>query len=1245
MTVAVLPFNESINMLQNNMTAEAYTNIDEYPDFSLDMYVADLMTNPIKDDPAYERLSFYVEEADSINTEIFKLLRDDKSFRNSLKAWETMNAIFDPSAETAKCLDEEGYYEAIILNALNSAFKSQDYNAAYAEQAYKTVNSLYSYFKNNSELVYYIQNYDKLTSNEVTNFGKALSKAYEKEVSDIADFSDFMKNINTIYKICKTANEFIEKTVSYYYCNKMTDEMKNLVHILYNNCDGKANPGMKLALSNIVTACDSYTLSIVEAFSDTAFTAGVQAFAKVTDKYMKSCIAYFPAGKAILLTQAITKSAVNFILSTDKIREQYYKMERLYNFEMLIRSTLKSQMKGYQVSPSESNAKLLFAALDVFFKTYDIGGEYVNDYANLMFKENIVGRIFNNTATYNQLTSDIRKCRSYAQETKEYLKNTHYLYTLEDEYPEIYEAYKAQLSSVSAPKEIKVLGVDFNKDEIELGLEDYFAELNADLQPIDATNRQIIYTSSNTNVADCSYGAVYPRSIGTAVITATTVEGGFTDTIVVNVVEGHGKDGFYFEPTQIVTAKVGDTFESGGLKYKVTSDNEVELTGYTSEPTGALYIPSTVGYGGKMFNVTSIGKSAFYSSYYSCKKLTSIIIPNSVETIGDNAFNSCNTLTSVIIPNSVETIGECAFWDCSGLTNIIIPNSVKTIDFCAFQCCSGLTSIVIPNSVETIGDCAISNCPGLKEITIGSNVTSFGSTVFLGCSNVKKLIFADGITAINSNMIYGMESSLEEVVIPDSVTYIGSSTFANCTKITKINLPPNLETIEKGTFDYCKNLTNIIIPNSVKTIDRYAFECCSGLTSIVIPNRVETIGDNAFGYCTGLKEITIGNSITEFSSNAFGGCNNIKKLVFSDGITAINSNMTNNMESSLEEVIIPDSVTYIGSYTFSGCSKLTHIDLPPNITEIESGTFEGCTGLKNIVIPDGVTEIRGGSNTTYDGAFRGCSGLTSIVIPDSVKTVGHYAFYDCTGLKEITIGSSVTSCRSTAFSACSNVKKLVFADGISSINSDMTSNLEASLEEVIIPDSVTYIGSYTFSGCSKLTHIDLPPNITEIESGTFEGCTGLKNIVIPDGVTEIRGGSNTTYDGAFRGCSGLTSIVIPDSVETIGNYAFYECSGLTDVYYMGSESEWNKISISSRGNEYLTSATIHFNFTPPQGDVNMDGSFNVADVVLLQKWLLAVPDVKLAYWKSADLCKDDRLNVFDLCLMKRMLIEQNNKNS
>ena len=1011
MTVSVLPFKNYIDLFKNGITVEAYEHIDEYPDFSLEMYIADLMTNPTKDDPSYKRLSFYVEEAESPNTVIFKLLRDDASFRNSVSAWETMNAIFDPSAETVEFLDEEGYYEAIILNALNSSFKSQDYNAAHAEKAYKTVDSLYSYFENNSKLVYYIQNFDKLTSQEVTDFGKAFTDAYKKEVSDIADFSDFMENVNTIYKLCKTANEFIEKTVSYYYCNKMTDEMKNLVHLLYNNCDGKANPGLKLALSNIVTACDNYTLSIVDAFSDTAFTVGVQTWAKVTDKFMKSCIAYFPAGKAILLTQAITKSAVNFILSTDKICEQYYKMERLYNFEMLIRSTLKSQMKGYQASPSESNAKLLFAALDVFFKTYDIGGEYANDYANLMFKENIVGRIFNDTATYNQLTLDIRKLRSYAQEAKEYLKNTHYLYILEGEYPEIYEAYMIQLGTASAPKEIKVLGVEFDKQEIELGLDDSFAVLNAVLQPTNATNRQIIYTSSDTNVAECSYGAVYPHSLGTAVITATTVDGGYTDELIVNIVEGHGIDGTpHLNPSQLVPVKVGDTFESGGLRYKVTSEDTVSITGGNVE--GLVYIPNAIAYLGKIFTVTSIEDYAFnqlvdYEYHSSYDKLTGIVLPDSITSIGKCAFRYRKKLTYIKLSNSLISIGEDAFDSCSNLENLQLPNSLITIGFGAFDS-SGITSIDIPDSVTNIEACAFIRCGNLKSVTLPQNINVIKRGTFWKCS------------------------SLESIVIPNGVTSIESYWY-------------NYD--YWGAFSGCKNLKNVIIPNTVTSIGEAAFEDCENLTSITIP----------------------------------------------------------------------DSVVSIGECAFSGCTNLIDIKLSANLTVLNGGMFYNCKNMEFIVLPNKIETIKG---------------------------IGWRIYYD----------------------------------------------------------------NPTFGNCEKLKEIIIPSAVTEIEKRTFENCTGLVNITFNNSITRIQ------------------------------NYAFDNCGAISNVYYLGSQNEWNNISIGSNGNDCLISATIHYNYIPPKGDVNLDGSFNVADVVLLQKWLLAVPDVKLANWKAADLCEDGRLDVFDLCLMKRLLL-------
>ena len=184
------------------------------------------------------------------------------------------------------------------------------------------------------------------------------------------------------------------------------------------------------------------------------------------------------------------------------------------------------------------------------------------------------------------------------------------------------------------------------------------------------------------------------------------------------------------------------------------------------------------------------------------------IIPNSVTSIGDYAFEGCISLTSITIPNSVTSIGSYAFEDCSGLTSITIGNSVTSIEDCAFLCCSGLTSVMIPNSVTSIGDDAFAGCSGLTSITI-----------------------------------------------PNSVKSIGRSAFWDCISLTSITIPNSVTSIEHSTFSMCSGLTSITIPNSVTSIGDYAFEGCIGLTSITIPNSVTSIGENAFMGCTGLQEV------------------------------------------------------------------------------------------------------------------------------------------------------------------------------------------------------------------------------------------------------------------------------------------------------------------------------------------------------------------------------------------------------
>ena len=278
-----------------------------------------------------------------------------------------------------------------------------------------------------------------------------------------------------------------------------------------------------------------------------------------------------------------------------------------------------------------------------------------------------------------------------------------------------------------------------------------------------------------------------------------------------------------------------------------------------------------------------------------CSGLTSITIPNSVTSIGQNAFYKCSGLTSITIPNSVTSIGAGAFYGCTSLTSINIPSSVTSIDSVAFSGCSGLTSITIPNSVTSIEAGTFSGCSGLTSITIPNNVTSIEEKAFSGCS---------GLTSIN---------------IPGSVTSIGKFAFYWCSGLSSINISNGVMSIGEMAFYKCSGLTSITIPNSVTSIGYGTFVECSGLTSITIPNSVTSIGQSAFSGCSGLTSITIPNSVTSIGDGAFSHCS---------GITSIN---------------IPNSVTSIGDGAFSHCSGITSITIPSSVTSIGAGAFAGCT--------------------------------------------------------------------------------------------------------------------------------------------------------------------------------------------------------------------------------------------------------------------------------------------------------------
>ena len=599
--------------------------------------------------------------------------------------------------------------------------------------------------------------------------------------------------------------------------------------------------------------------------------------------------------------------------------------------------------------------------------------------------------------------------------------------------------------------------------------------------------------------------------------------------------------------------------------------------------------------------LSSAGKVLVYD-----RETKSIVIPNTVSAIGRFTFYQCRSITSLTVPENVKYIGSSAFEDCTGLTSITLNDGLELINGSAFEGCSSLTGLTIPSTVNYISINAFKNC---------SNLTSVVSEI-------------KNPPVIEDNVFEGLPSSVI-LTVPAGTKSIYQSTpgwskFQNV--VESGNVVPGVVFVQNSIHYRVKNdgdaevtevdanTKNVDIPEEVtyggrtyvvSSIGENAFEGHSDINYLSIPSTIKRIGEYAFIDC--------GSSMTVNIADPVAWCQMELGNEHSSPLSSAGKVLVYDIETT--DIKIPNTVNSIGNFTFYQCRKIKTLSIPGSVTTIGSSAFEDCTGLTSISFTYGNVSISG-------SAFEGCTGLTEVTIPGSVNVIAINAFKNCRNLTSViseieypsTIDRSVfeglpsssvlqvpkgTKSAYQSVSGWDQFSKVV-ETGIgdvdfsrNGINYRKISGNEVEvasaddgktvieIPKTIAYDGVTYhvtvIGEGAFEGRSDISYLFIPSSITSIGEYAFIDCGSniivnienleawcqvelgnehssplssaktfklngaeVKSLSIPNGVESI---SNF----AFYQCRSITSLHIPGSVKTIGSSAFEDCTGLTSV--------------------------------------------------------------------------------------------------
>lgn len=608
----------------------------------------------------------------------------------------------------------------------------------------------------------------------------------------------------------------------------------------------------------------------------------------------------------------------------------------------------------------------------------------------------------------------------------------------------------ASCKIVVAKKVIPVESIELNKTELELKKGET-STLTANVQPTNATNPAVSWSSSNSDIAKVDQsGKVTAISGGEAIITAkagdisaecrvsvsvpatsvslnkTSVEMHPSETIqlvatilpedttekaswsssnqgVANVDE-NGKVVAFNTGTAIIKIIVGGieascsiTVSSQASDVISFADDKVKsklVAAFDTNGDGELSYDEAAAVTSEEDLNAAFGNIKTYKSFDEFQFFTGI------KQLAKSMFEGWN-LTSITLPSSLSSIPEFAFKGCAKLESIIIPDGVLGIYEGAFQDCSSLRTITISESISTISKNAFNCCSSLTSITIPSSIRTIGYLAFGYCSNLTSLTIIGGEPRIEEKAFTGC-NALKTVSLSGS---IGREAFAGCTNLIEVSFSDKVTEIKQFAFKDCSSLASIILPERLESIGYGAFQNCTALTSAVLSG---SIGDSAFSHCEMLSNVSFSKSVTSIGSGAFSLCRSLTSITIPENVSSIGFSAFWGC-SNLVSVAIPESISSIQRLLFCGCSSLESISIPDSVMTIGESAFDSCSSLKNITIPESVMSIE-------LGAFDGCFGLTSITVkPETPPTGGQYMFRNTNDAPVYVPSSSIEAYKSAQY--------------------------------------------------------------------------------------------------------------------------------------------------------------------------------------------------------------------------------------